>query len=135
MTPTATVDIRDIVVSNNSFGPREIAQVTQAISDDYQHFGVLRDYRDASRRSRQSQREKRIQRDRPESRKGRETRNPGVTMRLLPFFRSPVGNVVLLCVFVGLGGLMVFSSNARERSQDAQMTTVATVSRRTATSG
>lgn len=46
-------------------------------------------------------------------------------MRLLPFFRSPVGNVVLLCVFVGLGGLMVFRSNARERSQDAQMTTVA----------
>src|SRR5688572_5269609 len=45
MTPTATatVDIRDIVVSNNSFGPREIAQLTQTIADDYQHFGVLRD--------------------------------------------------------------------------------------------
>src|SRR5688500_15399032 len=43
MTPTAEVDIRDIVVSNNSFGPREIAQLTQSIADDYQQFGVLRD--------------------------------------------------------------------------------------------
>jgi DNA-directed RNA polymerase subunit alpha len=43
MVQAATVDIRDIVVSNNSFGPREIAQLTQAISDDYQQFAVLRD--------------------------------------------------------------------------------------------
>jgi DNA-directed RNA polymerase subunit alpha len=43
MTPAAAVDIRDIVVSNNSFGPREIAQLMQAIADDYQQFSVLRD--------------------------------------------------------------------------------------------
>ena len=37
------VDIRDIVLSNNSFGPREIAHLTHAIADEYQQFGVLRD--------------------------------------------------------------------------------------------
>jgi len=43
MATATAVDISDIVVSNNSFGPREIAQLTQAIADDYQQFGVLRD--------------------------------------------------------------------------------------------
>jgi DNA-directed RNA polymerase subunit alpha len=37
------VDIRDIVLSNSTFGPREITQLTQAISEDYSQFGVLRD--------------------------------------------------------------------------------------------
>ena len=37
------VDIRDIVLSNSTFGPREISQLTQAIAEDYQQFGVLRD--------------------------------------------------------------------------------------------
>lgn len=36
--------------------------------------------------------------------------------RLLPFLRSPAGNLVLLVAFVALGGTMVFRSNARERS-------------------
>jgi DNA-directed RNA polymerase subunit alpha len=43
MTTALAVDIRDIVVSNNSFGPREIGQLAQTISDDYQQFSVLRD--------------------------------------------------------------------------------------------
>ncbi len=37
------VDIRDIVLSNNSFGPKEIDAVTRAISDDVAKFGVLRE--------------------------------------------------------------------------------------------
>src|SRR5437868_14669675 len=41
---TATpIDIRDIVLSNNTFGPREISQLLSTISEDYQQFGVLRD--------------------------------------------------------------------------------------------
>jgi DNA-directed RNA polymerase subunit alpha len=39
---TAT-DIRDIVLANNTFGPREIGQLTQTVSEDYQQFSVLRD--------------------------------------------------------------------------------------------
>jgi hypothetical protein len=46
-------------------------------------------------------------------------------MRILSFFRSPTGNIVLFCAFVGLGGLLVFRGNARERTQTArQMTRV-----------
>src|SRR5262245_64402857 len=43
--PTAapTTDVRDIVVSNNTFGPREITLLMQAIAEDYQQFSVLRD--------------------------------------------------------------------------------------------
>ena len=37
------VDIRDIVLSNSSFGPREISQISHSIADDYGQFGVLRD--------------------------------------------------------------------------------------------
>ena len=40
--PTA-LDIRDIVLSNNTFGPREISQLLSAIAEDYQQFSVLRD--------------------------------------------------------------------------------------------
>lgn len=45
-------------------------------------------------------------------------------MRALPFLRSPTGNIVLFCAFVGVGGLLVFRSNARERAHGAQMTHV-----------
>lgn len=37
------VDIRDIVLSNNSFGPGEIQQLAKAISRDFTQFAVLRD--------------------------------------------------------------------------------------------
>jgi hypothetical protein len=46
-------------------------------------------------------------------------------MRILPFLRSPTGNIVLFCAFVGVGGLMVFRSNAREREHGSQLTRVA----------
>jgi DNA-directed RNA polymerase subunit alpha len=42
-TAAAAVDVRDIVLSNNTFGPREISQLMQVIAEDYQQFGVLRD--------------------------------------------------------------------------------------------
>src|SRR5438105_9245369 len=41
-TPT-TIDVRDVVVSNNTFGPREITALMQSIAEDYQLFSVLRD--------------------------------------------------------------------------------------------
>ena len=37
------VDIRDIVLSNATFGPAEVELVTRAISEDYSRFAVLRD--------------------------------------------------------------------------------------------
>mgnify|MGYP003577506816 CR=1 FL=1 len=43
MPQTATVDMRDIVLSNSSFGPREITQLAHTIAEDYQQFGLLRD--------------------------------------------------------------------------------------------
>lgn len=43
MTTATLVDIKDIVLSNNSFGPREIEQIANAISEDYSQFGLLRD--------------------------------------------------------------------------------------------
>lgn len=46
-------------------------------------------------------------------------------MRILPFLRSPTGNIVLFCTFVGFGGMLVFRSNARERATGAQLTHVA----------
>jgi len=36
-------DLREIVLSNSSFGPAEIAQLSHAISDDYANFTALRD--------------------------------------------------------------------------------------------
>ena len=36
-------DLREIVLSNSSFGPVEIAQLSQSISDDYTNFTALRD--------------------------------------------------------------------------------------------
>src|SRR5438874_1931061 len=43
MAPATAIDVRDIVLSNNSFGPREISQLMGTIAEDYQQFGVLRD--------------------------------------------------------------------------------------------
>ena len=37
------VDIREIVLSNSTFGPSEIEQLLGAIGEDYSQFGVLRD--------------------------------------------------------------------------------------------
>ena len=37
------LDLRDIVLSNSSFGPQEIEQLTSAIREDYSQFSVLRD--------------------------------------------------------------------------------------------
>lgn len=36
-------DLRDIVLSNNSFGPNEIAMINGAIGREYTQFGILRD--------------------------------------------------------------------------------------------
>ena len=36
-------DFREIVLSNSTFGPREISQLTQSIAEDYAQFGALRD--------------------------------------------------------------------------------------------
>lgn len=43
MVTAVPVDVRDIVLSNSTFGPREITQLAQAITEDYAQFGVLRD--------------------------------------------------------------------------------------------
>lgn len=37
------IELKDIVLSNSSFGPNEIKVVTRRISDDYNQFNVLRD--------------------------------------------------------------------------------------------
>ncbi|MCI0358771.1 MAG: tetratricopeptide repeat protein, partial [Planctomycetaceae bacterium] len=36
-------DLRDIVLSNSTFGPREITQLTNTIADDFSQFSALRD--------------------------------------------------------------------------------------------
>ena len=36
-------ELKDIVLSNSSFGPQEIRQISQAISEDYNQFGVLKE--------------------------------------------------------------------------------------------
>lgn len=38
-----TTDVREIVLSNSTFGPREIEQITRSVSEDFANFGVLRD--------------------------------------------------------------------------------------------
>jgi DNA-directed RNA polymerase subunit alpha len=37
------IDLRDIVLSNSSFGPNEIRQLATAVSGDYLQFSLLRD--------------------------------------------------------------------------------------------
>ncbi len=36
-------DLKEVVLSNSSFGPNEIRQIVRAISDDYSRFSLLRD--------------------------------------------------------------------------------------------
>lgn len=43
MSTVADVDFRDVVLSNSSFGPREITALQQGIADDYTQYAVLRD--------------------------------------------------------------------------------------------
>jgi len=43
MVPAVHADLRDIVLSNSTFGPREITQLTGSIADDYNQFSALRD--------------------------------------------------------------------------------------------
>ena len=35
-------DLREIVLSNSSFGPQEIERLSQAVSEDFSQFGALR---------------------------------------------------------------------------------------------
>jgi DNA-directed RNA polymerase subunit alpha len=39
----AGVDLKEIVLSNNTFGPNEIKQITRAITEDYSRYSTLRD--------------------------------------------------------------------------------------------
>lgn len=43
MTEASTLDVHDMVVSNQSFGPAEIKQICKTISQDYSQLGVLKD--------------------------------------------------------------------------------------------
>ncbi|MCA9182303.1 MAG: hypothetical protein KDA51_12645 [Planctomycetales bacterium] len=43
MADASVLDMRDIVVSNHSFGPSEIRQICTTISEDYSQLGILRD--------------------------------------------------------------------------------------------
>jgi DNA-directed RNA polymerase subunit alpha len=43
MATTVDIDIRDVVLSTSSFGPREIDLLTRSISEDYTNFSLLRD--------------------------------------------------------------------------------------------
>ncbi|QDV23948.1 DNA-directed RNA polymerase subunit alpha C-terminal domain-containing protein [Aureliella helgolandensis] len=43
MTEAPVLDVKDMVVSNQSFGPNEIKQICKTISEDYSQLGVLRD--------------------------------------------------------------------------------------------
>lgn len=43
MSQLLDVDLKQIVLSNSSFGPNEIKQIVRAISSDYANFRLLRD--------------------------------------------------------------------------------------------
>lgn len=43
MAQALDVDLKEIVLSNTSFGPQEIDQIQRAITEDYSRLGVLRD--------------------------------------------------------------------------------------------
>lgn len=43
MLQTLDIDLKQIVLSNNTFGPNEIKQIVKAISSDYNNFRLLRD--------------------------------------------------------------------------------------------
>lgn len=42
-TADVAIDLKDLVLSNTTFGPNEITQIRAAISKDYSHFAELRD--------------------------------------------------------------------------------------------
>lgn len=50
-----------------------------------------------------------------------------MSLRILPFLRSPTGNIVVFCLFVVLGAVTMLRSNARERAHAVQMTKVDSV--------
>ena len=37
------LDLKEMVLSNNSFGPSDVAAIRKAVSENYGHFGELRD--------------------------------------------------------------------------------------------
>jgi len=43
MSQIVEVSVREMIVSNGSFGPREIDQLSNALSTDYRQFQVLKD--------------------------------------------------------------------------------------------
>ena len=43
MTEASVLDVHEMVVSNQSFGPAEIGQICKTISEDYSQLGVLKD--------------------------------------------------------------------------------------------
>ena len=43
MSTAIQVDLKDIVLANNTFGPREITTISHAIAEDYTQFSLLRD--------------------------------------------------------------------------------------------
>ena len=43
MTEPSGLDVHELVVSNHSFGPAEIAQICKTIAEDYSQLGVLKD--------------------------------------------------------------------------------------------
>ena len=43
MTEIQIVDLREIFLSNSSFGPREIEEINHEISNNYAQFAVMKD--------------------------------------------------------------------------------------------
>lgn len=43
MSQAVDIDVRQLVLSNGTFGPREIEQITKAVSDDMRNYRILRD--------------------------------------------------------------------------------------------
>ena len=37
------IDLKEVVLSNNSFGPADVGSIRTAVSENYGHFGELRD--------------------------------------------------------------------------------------------
>ena len=37
------LDLKEVVLTNNSFGPSDVTAIRKAISENYGHFGELRD--------------------------------------------------------------------------------------------
>ena len=45
-------------------------------------------------------------------------------MKIIAFFKSPTGNLILFLVFLGVGGLMLYPSNVRDKAQANEMTSI-----------